>query len=252
MLEINPDYIRPDTDPNSGDHRSPSPAQPSFAKSLLLPASDNMGRVAVHSTGAGLVYNTGATFINHFDADPYSAYWQINVFYPFSDLDEWKMANYLLTSKLSMSALDKFLSLKVTKKMSLSFSTAKELHAWAGLLPLVHLYFHDALNCMELLFNHPFFARKMDYMPFHLFTMAEHVVRVFTEWMSSDGAWDKQGTTLCGVILSLDKTNIMNMCGGRVAHPLLIRLSHAFLLLAFLPIPQFIHPVARMCSMLEA
>ncbi|KAL4073379.1 hypothetical protein J3A83DRAFT_4370671 [Scleroderma citrinum] len=136
MLEINPDYIRPDTDPNSGDHRSPSPAQPSFAKSLLLPASDNMGRVAVHSTGAGLVYNTGATFINHFDADPYSAYWQINVFYPFSDLDEWKMANYLLTSKLSMSALDKFLSLKVTKKMSLSFSTAKELHAWAGLLPL--------------------------------------------------------------------------------------------------------------------
>ncbi|KAL4072343.1 hypothetical protein V8B97DRAFT_1844220, partial [Scleroderma yunnanense] len=86
MLEIDPDYIRPDTDPNSRDHRSPSPAQPSFAEFLLSPASDNVGRVVVHFTGAGLVYNTGATFINHFDADPYSAYWQINIFYPFSDL----------------------------------------------------------------------------------------------------------------------------------------------------------------------
>lgn len=56
----------------------------------------------------------------------------------------------------------------------------------------------------------------------------------------------------------------MNMCGGRVAHPLLISLanikmavrnkgsSHAFLLLALLPIPQFVHPVQRMCSVLEA
>ncbi|KAL4062456.1 hypothetical protein J3A83DRAFT_4193473 [Scleroderma citrinum] len=173
MLEIDPDYIRSDTDPNGREHRSPSPAQPSFAESLLLLASDNVGRVVVHFTGAGL------------------------------------MANYLLTSKLSMSALDKFLSLEVTKKMSLSFLTAKELHAWAGLLPL----------------------GKMDYMPFCLFTMAECIVRVFTEWMSSDGAWDKQsqipeGATLCGVILSLDKINITNMCGGRVVHPLLISLAN--------------------------
>ena len=28
--------------------------------------------------------------------------------------------------------------------------------------------------------------------------------------------------------------------------------SHAFLLLAFLPIPQFVHPIQRMCSILEA
>ncbi|KAL4077787.1 hypothetical protein J3A83DRAFT_4061254, partial [Scleroderma citrinum] len=95
----------------------------------------------------------------------------------------------------------------------------------------VHLYFCDALDCMELLFNHSFFAGKMNYMPFHLFTIAEHVVRVFTEWMSSNGAWDKQsqipeGPTLCGVIFSSDKTNIMNRCGGRVAHPLLISLAN--------------------------
>ncbi|KAI5981274.1 hypothetical protein EDD15DRAFT_2183697 [Pisolithus albus] len=68
---------------------------------------------------------------------------------------------------------------------------------------------------------------------------------------------------VCGVILSSDKTNITNMCSGRVAHPLLISLanikmkvrnkalSHAFLLLALMPIPQFIHPVPRMCSVFQ-
>ena len=68
---------------------------------------------------------------------------------------------------------------------------------------------------------------------------------------------------LCGVILSSDKTHITNMCGGKVAHPLLISLvnihmdirnkgsSHAFLLLALMPIPAFTHPVTRICSVLK-
>jgi hypothetical protein len=72
------------------------------------------------------------------------------------------------------------------------------------------------------------------------------------------------GSTLCGVILSSDKMNITNVCGGRVAHPLLISLanikmnvqnkasSHAFLLMALMPIADFMHPVTRMCSVLDA
>ncbi|KAF8451173.1 hypothetical protein L210DRAFT_3387159, partial [Boletus edulis BED1] len=72
------------------------------------------------------------------------------------------------------------------------------------------------------------------------------------------------GATLCGAILSSDKTNITNMCGGRVAHPLLISLanikmsvrnkgsSHAFLLLALMPIAKFIHPNSRMRGVLDA
>ncbi|KAF8436374.1 hypothetical protein L210DRAFT_3319453, partial [Boletus edulis BED1] len=73
-----------------------------------------------------------------------------------------------------------------------------------------------------------------------------------------------EGATLCGVILSSDKTHITNMCGGKAAHPLLISLanirmavrnkasSHAFLLLALMPISQFLHPNKRMCSVLDA
>ncbi|KAI6016728.1 hypothetical protein EDC04DRAFT_2515780, partial [Pisolithus marmoratus] len=53
------------------------------------------------------------------------------------------------------------------------------------------------------------------------------------------------------IILSSDKTHITNMCGRKVSHPLLISLtniqmdirnkgsSHAFLLLALMPIPTF-------------
>ncbi|KAI6033569.1 hypothetical protein BKA83DRAFT_4486662 [Pisolithus microcarpus] len=131
------------------------------------------------------------------------------------------------------------------------------------------LYFHDSLECIEALFNHPYYADHMMYTPFRVFTSAERVVREFSEWMSGEMAWRMQsklplGATLCGVILSSDKTHITNMCGGKVAHPLLISLanikmavrnkasSHAFLLNALMPIVEFIHPMHWMHSVLEA
>ncbi|KAI6003366.1 hypothetical protein EDC04DRAFT_2583505 [Pisolithus marmoratus] len=70
------------------------------------------------------------------------------------------------------------------------------------------------------------------------------------------------GATLCGIVLLSDKTHITNMCGGKVAHPLLISLanikmavwnkasSHAFLLNALIPVIKFIHPLPRTCSVL--
>ena len=71
------------------------------------------------------------------------------------------------------------------------------------------------------------------------------------------------GATLLGIVLSSDKTNISAMTGGRVAHPLLISLAnllmdfrmkvtnHAFLLLALLPIPKFIHKDRKTRGVLE-
>ncbi|KAI6104585.1 hypothetical protein EDD16DRAFT_1492559, partial [Pisolithus croceorrhizus] len=131
------------------------------------------------------------------------------------------------------------------------------------------LYFHDSLECMETLFNHPYYADHMMYTPFQVFTSAERVIREFSEWMSGDMAWQMQselplGATLCSIIFSSNKTHIMNMCGGKVTHLLLISLanikmavqnkasSHAFLLNALMPIIRFIHPVHQMHSVLEA
>ncbi|KAI6027982.1 hypothetical protein BKA83DRAFT_4490495 [Pisolithus microcarpus] len=172
---------------------------------------------------------------------------------------------------MSMAKIDEFLSLSSVRTLPLSFWTAKELRSRIELLPTMLrwnyriiatsypmkspaiLYFHDSLECIEALFNHP----------------AERVVREFSEWMSGDMAWRMQsklppGATLRSVILSSDKTHITNMCGGKVTHPLLISLanikmamwnkasSHAFLLNALMPIVEFIHPMHRMRSVLEA
>ncbi|KAF8129620.1 hypothetical protein EV363DRAFT_1399916 [Boletus edulis] len=196
-----------------------------------------------------------------------------------------RIANFLLKSRLSMKLIDEFLSLRMVKQMTLSFWTAKDLCAQTELLPSgpqwkfeviptthptkqpIHLYYRDALKCIESLFNHPFFADKMDFTPFRLFTTAEQVVRVYTEWMSSNSAWEMQsqipaGGTLCGIILSLDKTNVTKISSGRVVHPLLISLaninmgvrnkgsSHSFLLLALLLIAQFTYPKKRIQSIL--
>jgi hypothetical protein len=68
---------------------------------------------------------------------------------------------------------------------------------------------------------------------------------------------------LLGAIVSLDKTNITNMTGGRVAHPLLLSLTnikmehrnkasnHGFLLAVLLPVVEFIHPTKRMQTILN-
>ncbi|KAI5984167.1 hypothetical protein EDD15DRAFT_2375560 [Pisolithus albus] len=232
-------------------------------------AADSLGRVLVTFPRASEIFEGGETFLTRFELDPYSVCRHLVPFYPFANLDDWRVANFLLTSGLSMRALDEFLSLEATKNMPLSFWTAKDLCAQAELLPSgprwkfqivptthptrepIQLYFRDALDCVEALFNHPFFADKMDFTPFRLFTTAERLHKI------------PEGATICGIILSSDKTNITNMCGSKVAHPLLISLanikmkvrnkgcSHAFLLLALMPIPQFIHPVRRMCGVLE-
>ncbi|KAH9009323.1 hypothetical protein EDB85DRAFT_1881682, partial [Lactarius pseudohatsudake] len=71
------------------------------------------------------------------------------------------------------------------------------------------------------------------------------------------------GATLLGIVLSSDKTNISAMTGGRMAHPLLMSLAnllmdfrmkgtnHAFLLLALLPVPNFIHKDSKTRGVLE-
>ena len=73
------------------------------------------------------------------------------------------------------------------------------------------------------------------------------------------------GTTLLGVVLSSDKTNISVMSGNHVAHLVLINLQvvnidahihcktslHGYLLLALLPIAKFTHKSTRIRSLLQ-
>ncbi|KAF8122006.1 hypothetical protein EV363DRAFT_1405252 [Boletus edulis] len=239
-------------------HRPPADAEPEPILSAIQALRSATSWAVDQYPNAGRVTGDGQTFLTRFELDHFSAYRKLNLYYPFSILADWQMANFLLTSRLSMRAISEFLSLKLTKTLPLSFWSAKELRSRAEMLPSgpawrfrivpttthptkqpVHLYYRDSLDCIEALFNNPLFASEMDLSPYRF-------------------------GTLCGVILSSDKTTITNMCGGRVAHPLLISLanirmktrnkasSHAFLLLALMPIPRFVHPTTRICSVLEA
>ncbi|KAG1820112.1 hypothetical protein EV424DRAFT_1347202 [Suillus variegatus] len=237
--------------------------------------------------GAAKVHARGLTFLECFNDDVYAHHRNENLYYPFASFQDWELASFLLSSTLSMAAIDHFLAIELIKALPLSYHMAKELRGRAELLPSgpkwqcrvistehptklpVHLYWRNPLDCIESLFNNPRFAKDIDLVPECIYTTAERTVRIYGEWMTGEAAWMMQSklpasSTLLGVILSSDKTNIMNMTGGRVAHPLLISLanikmsvrnkasSHTFLLTALLPITEFLHPVKRMQGVLEA
>ena len=63
--------------------------------------------------GASANYGRGHTFMDTFDADRFSSERQNNLFYPFASKAEWEFASWLANSGLSMSAIDKCLSLDI-------------------------------------------------------------------------------------------------------------------------------------------
>ncbi|KAG1844896.1 hypothetical protein C8R48DRAFT_617664, partial [Suillus tomentosus] len=212
----------------------------------------------------------GYTFLDLFNSDENSVYRAKNPYYPFSGRKDWEIASWLLRSGLSMGKINSFLSLDIIKGLPISFSSAKELRGRAEMLPSgprwmsqvlstshptkspVVLYWRDPLDCISAILNHPFFHDRLDFMPRRVYTTAQRLCRVYSEWMTGDDAWNMQsalpkGATLLGTILSSDKTNISTMTGDRVAHPLLVSLaninlstrlktsSNSFVLTALLP-----------------
>ncbi|KAF8119429.1 hypothetical protein EV363DRAFT_1076614, partial [Boletus edulis] len=130
--------------------------------------------------------------------DTYSFFHRSNLYYPFASHNDWQVANYLLQSGLSMAKIDEYLKLNLVHFFfgDRTFATHSRIIAsdCEGLLPPgprwnyrivptshptknpVILYYRDALDCIESLFNHPYYAPHMDYTPFCLFTMAERIV----------------------------------------------------------------------------
>ncbi|KAI5983937.1 hypothetical protein F5J12DRAFT_729491 [Pisolithus orientalis] len=222
--------------------------------------------------------------MDKFNGNQFSNLQASNLYYPFNSHNEWELASWLLCSGLSMRAIDSFLSLSIIQLLNISFCTARALHGLAELLPgrlhwcsmeitpsqptkhPVHLYWHDPLECIAWLLNHPLFSDQFDFVPRHVYKMPKKLCRVYTESFYSINVPQSQllsRVTLLGTILSSDKMNITTLCGGSVAHPLLISLANikmstclklsfnSFMLAALLPVPKFMHKNKHMCSLLK-
>ncbi|KAJ7290126.1 hypothetical protein C8J57DRAFT_982866, partial [Mycena rebaudengoi] len=153
------------------------------------------------------------------------------------------------------------------------FKTAKELRGRVELLPAgpqwmsetitlpgvstkkpIVLYYRNALECIKFLFKNPFFQRHLELTPKKVYRNGH---RLYSEWITSEGAWDMQqaelpeGGTLLGIVATSDKTNISVMNGDRVAHPFLLSIAnipmdilmkasnHGFMMAALFPVVKF-------------
>jgi len=54
------------------------------------------------------------------------------------------------------------------------------------------LFYRDALDCVEYLFGNPIFANKLDFRPVRLYRNIERTIRIYTEWMTGNIAWEMQ------------------------------------------------------------
>ena len=97
------------------------------------------------------------------------------------------------------------------QRLSLSFSSAKTLRTRTEQLPNapkwkmqdilidgypsakpVTLFFRDPLECIQALLQNPIFEGKWDFTPRKVYDGADRQNRIYSEWMTSDGAWVAQ------------------------------------------------------------
>ena len=91
-------------------------------------------------------------------------------------------------------------------------------------------FYRNALDCVEYLFGNPVFANKMDFCPVQLYRDMERTIRVYTEWMTGNAAWDMQ----VGFFLSQPPTrgltfslgNAPRWCNAPWGYPLLGQDQH--------------------------
>lgn len=173
------------------------------------------------------------SFLDHFDRDRFSEERRSNLYYPFASRADWEFGLWLTRSGLSMAAIDSFLSLELVsspysscstcdegshfqaKTLPLSFRTAQQLRGLVEILPKgpewrcrtlstkvptkspIRLFYRDPVECLEALFNHPLFHDKLTLVPRRVYRTAERLVRVYSDWMSGNAAWEMQVSRFC-------------------------------------------------------
>lgn len=54
------------------------------------------------------------------------------------------------------------------------------------------LYYRDPLECIQSIMHSPLVKDHINFQPMQIFHSAEKLMRVYTEWLSGDAAWNMQ------------------------------------------------------------
>lgn len=56
----------------------------------------------------------------------------------------------------------------------------------------ISLFYRDPIECLQVILHNPLIQDVIEYSPFRIFETAQKLVRVYTEWLSGDAAWNIQ------------------------------------------------------------
>ncbi|KAI6096000.1 hypothetical protein F5141DRAFT_1067925 [Pisolithus sp. B1] len=166
--------------------------------------------------GASMSYVSGLTFMDNFFADEHGELCKENIFYPFASQEDWQVALWLLHSRLSMAAIDSFLSLELSWV----------LHPQNLTKQVMTLFYCDPIECLQSLLSHPLFEPHISFIPRKVWSMAAQISNHMAH----------------PLLLSLANIS-MDICSKGSLH--------GHMLLTLLPVPSFIHKKSCVCSLLS-
>jgi hypothetical protein len=56
----------------------------------------------------------------------------------------------------------------------------------------ITFFYRDAVDCVQSLVSSPLMKDHFQFTPFRVFKTAEKIMRVYSEWMSGNSAWEMQ------------------------------------------------------------
>ncbi|KAH9847794.1 hypothetical protein C2E23DRAFT_741139, partial [Lenzites betulinus] len=178
---------------------------------------------------------------------------------PFECQEEWELAEWLVTSGLTQSNIDKFLKLKITQtRTHPSFRSNYLFYKMVDELPgglaswkvevfdavgdemgedgkpkreRVELWKRDALDCVRELFENPLFRDHIRYAPEKQYADHAGESHVYNNMWTGNWWWDVQmklpnDATVAPIILASDKTTLSRMSGDKSAWPVYLTLGN--------------------------
>ncbi|KAL1751665.1 hypothetical protein FB107DRAFT_221536 [Schizophyllum commune] len=179
----------------------------------------------------------------------------------FASMGEWEQAEWLMTSGLSHTKIDRYLKLSSVRDMHMSFKNKRKFLMYIDALPcgpewtcdekvvrgnkmgadgvfleeVLELWRRDPVDCIRELIGNPAFKGKTVYSPQRIFrskdTAGNGLNREYSEMWTADWWWDLQkqlpiGSTVTPVILSSDKTQLSTFSGDKQAWPVYLTIGN--------------------------